>query len=205
MGERLETCRSPSTTSMEKRAPAMGALNVAATPAAAPQATKERSRRAETCSSWPTADPMAEPMWTMGPSRPAEPPEPMVRAAARALVRITLKRMTPVWRPTASITSGMPDPFTSGASRQTMSPTKAPPMGGMSRRCQRGAACMLSRPMKNSPWAMRIISRKAMAPLAASTPMTTATTTTNTCSPRRTRPSRAPLIRRSPCPRRMDQ
>ena len=43
MGESCATAKLPTTTSAAKSAPAMGALKVAATPAAAPQPTMVRS------------------------------------------------------------------------------------------------------------------------------------------------------------------
>ena len=125
---------------MAKSAPAMGALKVAAMPAAEPHATNVRSRLGETCSTWPTAEPMDEPMCTIGPSRPADPPEPMVSAAASALVTMTRNRMAPPRLATASITSGMPEPFTSGARKATMPPTARPPMHGNKSRFHQGIA-----------------------------------------------------------------
>jgi len=41
---------------------------------------------------------MAEPIWTIGPSRPTDPPEPMQTAEARALTRATRGRMRPPCR-----------------------------------------------------------------------------------------------------------
>ena len=53
-------------------------------------------------------EPRAEPIWTMGPSRPTEPPVPMEIAEARALTATTRRRITPPRRATAAITSGTP-------------------------------------------------------------------------------------------------
>ncbi len=81
--------------SRAKTAPAMGALKVAAMPAAAPQPIMVRRRWGEKCSHWPTALDMAAPIWMMGPSRPTEPPQAMVTALATIFTAATTGRMTP--------------------------------------------------------------------------------------------------------------
>ena len=86
----------------------MGALKVAEIPPAAPHATRMRSRVSGTLASWPRLEPSAEPIWTIGPSRPTEPPEPMQRAEASALTTLTWGRIRPPRSATASITSGTP-------------------------------------------------------------------------------------------------
>ena len=70
MGLNWVTAKSPTITSTAKSEPAIGALKVAAMPAAAPQPTIVRSCRAGTPSIWPMAEPIAEPICTIGPSRP---------------------------------------------------------------------------------------------------------------------------------------
>ncbi len=62
IGENWDTPKSPRMTSTEKRAPATGALKVAAIPAAAPQPTKVLRRLSPTPNHWPIADPRAEPI-----------------------------------------------------------------------------------------------------------------------------------------------
>jgi hypothetical protein len=109
-------------TSSAKNTPAMGALNVAAMPPAAPQATSSRSRRSGTRASCPSTEPRAEPICTIGPSPPTEPPEPMHSAEASALTAGTGARMRPPSSATASITSGTPCPRASGAKRDTNGP-----------------------------------------------------------------------------------
>ncbi|MCR4404715.1 MAG: hypothetical protein NUW06_05500 [Candidatus Acetothermia bacterium] len=104
--ERVLNSRRISSTA--KRTPAIGVLKVAATAAAAPQPTRtlrswEPSRR-----SWPRAEPAAEPIWTIGPSLPEEPPLPMQIPEARALARTTLGRIRPPRAAIAAITSGTP-------------------------------------------------------------------------------------------------
>jgi hypothetical protein len=52
-------------------------------------------------------------MWTMGPSRPTDPPEPMHTPEANILAMTTRGRMRPPRRATASMTSGTPCPLAS--------------------------------------------------------------------------------------------
>ncbi len=96
--------------SSAKITPVIGALKVADMPAAAPQATRIRIYSSVTRNSRPTEDPSAAPICTIGPSRPADPPEPMQRAAQRNFMSdlngaITLRS----WA-TASMTVGTPSP-----------------------------------------------------------------------------------------------
>jgi hypothetical protein len=108
--------------SSAKNTPAIGALNVAEIPAAAPHATSSRSWDSVTRASWPSTDPSAEPICTIGPSRPTEPPDPMHSAEASDLTIGTCGRIRPPSRSTASITSGTPWPRASGANRETSGP-----------------------------------------------------------------------------------
>ena len=80
---------------MEKMTPAIGALNVAAIPAAAPQATMLRIRSSERLRTWPRVEPRAEPTWTIGPSLPAEPPVPIHSAEASIFAAATRARILP--------------------------------------------------------------------------------------------------------------
>ena len=63
----------------------------------------------------PTVEPSAEPIWTIGPSRPTDPPDAMQMPDANILARTTRGRILPPRSATASITSGTPWPFTSRA------------------------------------------------------------------------------------------
>ncbi len=74
---------------------------------------------------------MVEPIWTMGPSRPTEPPVPMVNAEARDLTSTMRGRMNPPLVITAAITSGTPWPLASGAKREMSGPTIGPPRAGV--------------------------------------------------------------------------
>ena len=119
-------------TSSAKKTPAIGALNVAEIPPAAPHATRSRSRRSGTRASCPIIEPSAEPICTIGPSRPTEPPDPMQSADASALTTGTCGRIRPPNSATASITSGTPCPRASGAKRATSGPYSNPPAIGAS-------------------------------------------------------------------------
>ncbi len=107
---------------MAKKTPASGALNVAAMPPAAPHATSTRTRASFTRTKRPSAEPRADPICTMGPSRPTEPPPPMHRADATALTTATWGAMRPPRRATANITSGTPCPRASRAKKYTSGP-----------------------------------------------------------------------------------
>ena len=45
--------------------------------------------------SWPRLEASAEPIWTIGPSRPTDPPAPMHSAEASALTTLTCGRIRP--------------------------------------------------------------------------------------------------------------
>jgi hypothetical protein len=94
--------------SSAKKTPAMGALNVAEIPPAAPQATSNLSCDSETRLACPITEPRADPICTIGPSRPTEPPLPRHSAEASDFTAGTCGRIRPPARLTASITSGTP-------------------------------------------------------------------------------------------------
>ncbi len=101
--------------STPKKTPVIGALKVAAIPPAAPQATRIRSRSSGIFTHWPRLEASAEPIWTIGPSRPTDPPAPMHSADATALTALTWGRIRPPLSATAIITSGTPWPRASRA------------------------------------------------------------------------------------------
>ncbi len=92
--------------STPKNTPVIGGLNVAAMPPAAPQATRIRSLFSGILTRWPRLEASAEPICTIGPSRPTEPPVPMHTAEATALTTLTCGRIRPPPSATAIITSG---------------------------------------------------------------------------------------------------
>ena len=108
---------SRNTISNPKNRPVSGALKVPAIPPAAPHATTMRKLRSDMRTCWPTVEAKAEPIWTIGPSRPTEPPVPMQIAEASAFVSVTCGRIRPPFSATASITSGTPCPRASRANR----------------------------------------------------------------------------------------
>jgi len=112
--------------SIAKKTPASGALNVAAIPPAAPHATSRRIRGSLMRTTRPRVDPSAEPICTMGPSRPTDPPPPIHRAEARALTAATCGGIRPPLRATAYITSGTPCPRASRAKKCTSGPIQQP-------------------------------------------------------------------------------
>ena len=103
--------------SIAKNTPASGALKVAAMPPAAPQATSSLMRCSSSWKVWASVDPSADPICTIGPSRPTDPPPAMHSADAIALTTATCGRMRPPLRATATITSGTPCPRASRANR----------------------------------------------------------------------------------------
>ena len=78
----------------------------------------------------PTAEAVAAPIWTIGPSCPADPPDPMLSAEAMIFTTATRPLICPPRVATAVITSGTPWPPASGANRWTSGPTIRPPSAG---------------------------------------------------------------------------
>ena len=107
-GKRASIENSRRISSKPKNTPVMGALKVAEMAPAAPQATRIRSRDSDMRTTCPALEASAEPICTMGPSRPTEPPAPMQIADASALTTVTWGRMRPPSSATAIITSGTP-------------------------------------------------------------------------------------------------
>ena len=118
--------------SIAKNTPASGALKVAAIPPAAPQATSTRMRSSATRISRPSVEPSADPICTIGPSRPTEPPPPMHNADASDFTTATCGAIRPPRRATANITSGTPWPRASRAKRCTNGPYNNPATTGAS-------------------------------------------------------------------------
>jgi hypothetical protein len=74
--------------------------------------------------------PNAQPIWTIGPSRPTDPPEPMQIALASALMPATRGRIFPFRCRRAYMTSGTPCPSASGAHFLTIDETMRRPIAG---------------------------------------------------------------------------
>src|SRR5687767_6587418 len=83
----------PSTICAAKTAPAIGALQPAARPAAAPHATNRRKRYGGHLAIWPILEATVEEIWMMRPSRPIEAPVLMLSSEDTALI-IPLRRLS---------------------------------------------------------------------------------------------------------------
>jgi hypothetical protein len=109
-GIRLRGFHSKSNNSTASNTAAMGVLNVAAMPAAAPATSSVLRSAAVRCRNCPTSEPKAPPVRMIGPSAPNGPPVPMEIAEEMGL-RIASFGST-LLPPTriVSIASGMPWP-----------------------------------------------------------------------------------------------
>ena len=90
---RLET--SGRRISIANRTPPIGVLKVAAMPAPAPAESRVIFWPVESPITCEKAEPSAEPIWMIGPSRPTDAPEPIESAEARDLITATTPRMSP--------------------------------------------------------------------------------------------------------------
>jgi len=104
---------SPRMTSTAKRAPAIGALKVAPIPAPAPAATRVRIPLTLILNNCPIEEARLALIWTIGPSRPVDPPEPIQIDEARALTTETRFLIFPARRIRDSMISGTPCPLAS--------------------------------------------------------------------------------------------
>ena len=94
-GRNVSTLTSGNISSIANITPPIGVLKVAAMPAPAPAATSVIRWPAGMATIWPSVDPIAEPIWMMGPSRPTDEPLPIAKAEARDFTRATIGRITP--------------------------------------------------------------------------------------------------------------
>ena len=101
-----------------------------APPAAAPQASSTFRSTAVVCSTCPTSDPIAPPVWMIGPSAPNGPPVPIAIAAEIGFSSATRGAMRLRFTNTASIASGMPWPRIFDVPYLAISPTARPPSAG---------------------------------------------------------------------------
>ena len=182
----------------------MGALKAAANPPAAPAATSVRTPSSLRRPRWAMTEPREAPIWIIGPSRPALPPDPSVREEARAFTTATLPRIRPPRMRSACTTSGTPCPEASRARNQTRGPTKRPPTHGMRMMRQRGAPATDPRmsPLEpqNTDCAREMSSFTAMAPSPATTPTMAASRRIRRCcslTRPRTRPPARSRLRRA--------
>ena len=152
------TCvKLPFSSSRAKISPARGALNAAASPAAAP-ALMRALRSPSPCftrNQVETMRPVAPPICTVGPSRPSARPPPMLAAPARNLTGMT--RFQWRWRSprTTDFRSGIPLPAVSGAKRLTSQRPSALPAAPSTSATKSPSAGVRSRSI-----AIRLVSRK---------------------------------------------
>ena len=90
-------------------------------------ATAIRASRASRSSRRARYDPNPAPIWAVGPSRPPDPPDPIVIAEATSLISgmRARTRRAPWWK--AAMAASVPWPSASGARRNTMIPETRPP------------------------------------------------------------------------------
>ncbi len=115
IGGKAVTPNVPRIFSREKNTPAMGALNAAEMPAAAPQATSTFRRPGPERKNRPMREPKAAPVTATGPSAPTDPPVPMRIAVASVFTAAGTARIMPPRFATARMTSGMFSPSESRA------------------------------------------------------------------------------------------
>ena len=77
----------------------------------------------------PSREPIAAPMWAIGPSRPADPPTPRVRAVATVFRGATRSRIRPDRATIEAMIWGIPCPAASGANRWVMNHASHNPDG----------------------------------------------------------------------------
>jgi hypothetical protein len=114
-GRNARAENSKSSSSIASTTAASGAPNVAAMPAAAPEASRILRSDADTCRTWPSSEPRAPPVTMMGPSAPNGPPVPMATAADTGLATAVRGWMRLCFTSTASMASGRPWPRMTGA------------------------------------------------------------------------------------------
>ena len=111
--------------------PAIGALNVPASPPAAPAATSSLTFCSLSRSSCASSEPKADPRKTIGPCRPTEPPDPMVSEAATTLATAPTSGSRAPRVSSAAITSGIECPRADGTARIVIGATSSAPIAGI--------------------------------------------------------------------------
>jgi hypothetical protein len=108
-------------------APPSGAEKIAPIPEPIPTETAIRPSSGERSKSLASSEPKPALICAVGPSRPPDPPEPIVSAEAMILT-ITARRRIPrgSWC-TASMAASVPWPSASGATLKTKRPDSRPP------------------------------------------------------------------------------
>ena len=94
-GRNVRALNSGIISSMANITPPIGVLNVAAMPAPAPAATSVMRCHGAMWMICPSVEPIAEPIWMIGPSRPTAAPVPIDKADASDLITATTGRIRP--------------------------------------------------------------------------------------------------------------
>ena len=94
-GRKVRALNSGIINSMANITPPIGVLKVAAMPAPAPAATSVMRCHGAMRIICPSVEPMAEPIWIIGPSRPTAAPVPIDSAEASDLITATTGRIMP--------------------------------------------------------------------------------------------------------------
>ena len=95
-GRKVLTLTSGSISSIANITPPIGVLKVAAMPAPAPAATSVMRWPGVIAMICPNVEPIAEPIWMIGPSRPTAEPVPIATAEASDFTNATTGRMRPL-------------------------------------------------------------------------------------------------------------
>ena len=96
VGRNVVTLTSGIISSIANKTPPIGVLNVAAIPAPAPAATSVIRWPAVIAMICPNVEPIAEPIWIIGPSRPTAEPVPIATADAKDFTTATAGRIRPL-------------------------------------------------------------------------------------------------------------
>jgi len=94
-GRKVRALSSGIISSIANITPPIGVLKVAAMPAPAPAATSVMRCHDAMRTNCPSVEPMAAPIWMIGPSRPTAAPVPIESAEASDLITATTGRIRP--------------------------------------------------------------------------------------------------------------
>ncbi len=125
----------------------------------------------------PNHEPITEQICTVGPTRPADPPDPMVMEEVTAQTASTRLRILPFFRTTASMTRSTPFSATASGKYRRVKPMINPPSMGMKgiRKATIPADSPSRRPSPENTHAKKsIIHRNTVDAVPARTPITAA-------------------------------
>ena len=130
VGTKADRAKCPRITSWANNTPAIGALKLADTAAAAPDASRTRRAAGDKLNFRSRKAAIAAPRCTAGPSRPTLAPDPIEIADATAETSPARSEMSARCSAPASITSEMPCARRSLMNFQIIRPTTSPPSVG---------------------------------------------------------------------------